>query len=209
MSFYFEVNKISDVYNRRYVKVQDLLASVGGLIKMLFTIASLMVYISNNKMLIELGNVSFKQHNSYSIECLNLSKPMTNELKDITDKKDPIQLNDSNLKIHQNNFINEKKEMPENLNMTLYDYLKSVFNCKSKYTKKNYEKIQNLIRKQLEISSIVLSTLMTHKLSQILFREEYEKAELVPKIDSEFKITDDKECENLLKKLSDKILLHE
>jgi hypothetical protein len=61
MITYFEGMKINDVYYRRYVKVQDLLASVGGLIKLLFMVASLLMNnISENQMIIDMSNDLFR-----------------------------------------------------------------------------------------------------------------------------------------------------
>jgi hypothetical protein len=44
--FYFESTKITDNYNRKYVKIQDLVASIGGLIKFIYVFSSILISFS-------------------------------------------------------------------------------------------------------------------------------------------------------------------
>jgi hypothetical protein len=56
-SFYLESTRITDRYNRKYVKIQDLVANIGGLIRCLFLVSSLLTtFFSESKLYIDLIN---------------------------------------------------------------------------------------------------------------------------------------------------------
>jgi hypothetical protein len=155
--FQIEGNNINDVHSRRYIKVQEIIASIGGLIKFLFLFASLLVdFFANLDMRLEIFN-SLYSHSGVSYES-------------------PCNSSISNLKQNDLSIIrlNNKSKSPSNEmrlkgKVSVADYMRGVFRCKSVYGKDAYLYFNNYIYGKLEISNMIKDSL---SLENLLSRKE-------------------------------------
>jgi hypothetical protein len=195
LSFYFDVNKINDVYYRRYVKIQDILAQVGGLIKLLFTVSSfLMMYPLHNRLLIELGNSNFKLNKD-----IRLNKIENHSID--RSSKNPITDEFFGMK-KTNNFVSSKPCSSEKIEMNLNDNFRAICKCKARYTKDQYKFLKIAIMNNLEITNFIRSNLMIDKINRTLFPADDAREMIIPKMNERMRISDDRECKLLLKSLS-------
>jgi hypothetical protein len=144
--FYIETTKMSDNYSRKYVKIQDLIANIGGLIKFLFTIASvIMSFYSEAYFTIDIANSLFQVRGG---EEDNNHLSRSNVIK-----------SESRSVIPAFNFtaINNREKSFRNIDVSLGDYIKSFIFCKSKYKREQYRSLQTLINGSLEVRKIISS----------------------------------------------------
>jgi hypothetical protein len=212
VSLYFDANKINDVYYRRYVKIQDLLASIGGLIKLLFTVSSLMnMYFSYNKLLLEIGVNTFKLNKeivlletksnkivNYSLDKSNLHNESKNPNPDESFGVKKI-----------NNFVSSKHDSSEKIEMSSNDIIRVVFKCKARYTKGQYNLMKIAVMNNLEITNIIRSNLMIEKINQTLFQDDDARELMICKMNEKMQISNDRDCKLLLKSLSRSLLTEE
>jgi hypothetical protein len=162
--FQIDGSNINDVNFRRYVKVQDIIASIGGLIKFLLTIATLFVeFFSNLGMRLDIINSLFY-------------------IKEPSDKRresssmNHLQNNDVN--IIGFNKMGNRVILKENrvINSSIRDYLKNVFRCRSRYPINLYYQFNDIIYQKLEITNIIKDSLILEKLTTLVLSEdEYKK----------------------------------
>jgi hypothetical protein len=211
LSLYFEVNKINDVYYRRYVKIQDLLASIGGLIKLLFTVSSLMImYFSHNKLLLEIGVNTFKLNKEIVLLETKSNKIVNHSLdkSNLNETKNPNP--DESFGVKKiNNFVSSKPDSSEKIEMSLIDIIHVVFKCKARYTKGQYNLMKIAVMNNLEIKNIIRSNLMIEKINRTLFQDDDARELMICKMNEKMEISNDRDCKLLLKSLSKSLLAEE
>jgi hypothetical protein len=180
-SIVLESTKITDNYNRRYVKVQDLIANIGGLIKFLFTFSSILMYVfSHNHLCIELSKELFtlskdipkRQHSQAN---LNSTPSIVNDpFKKSTKEIIYTNLN-NNLKD-----INTGTSRLKNLNLreakiSFCDYLSSVFLCRSNVGRNAYVALKKIINEKLELKFLLKNSLKVDAFYKSILTEEQKK----------------------------------
>jgi hypothetical protein len=159
---YIEATKMTDNYYRKYVKLQDLIANTGGLIKFLFTISSviLTVYTDKHK-LVDISNSLF-QVQRISME----NESNTNLVRFESKMATPVGL------VFANPLQQEKRQKHKNIDTSFKDYIKARFGCKSKYIISHYIGLNKLIENSLEMREVINSVLKMDKLVNKVFRNE-------------------------------------
>lgn len=94
------LNKKTSTYERRYLKVQEIAADIGGLFKFMWIIGSLFMYPISNKLInLDLMNEVFN-FQPYGVEVNNKRKPFSSQYKILLDNKNEINIknysNDNN-----------------------------------------------------------------------------------------------------------------
>jgi hypothetical protein len=158
---YFETTRMSDNYYRKYVKLQDLIANIGGLIKFLFTLTSIILSVYTDKYkLIDISNSLFKVRRVVNTE--------NNTNNALLVKSDPRIITPINT-VLANKIQQDMKTRGRNLDINLMDYVKAQFKCKSKYTKMHYASLDALINNNLDIMEIIRCILKVDKLVEKVF----------------------------------------
>jgi hypothetical protein len=149
-------NNVNDVHYRKYIKVQEIIASIGGLIKFLFIFASLLVDLfANLDMRLEIINSLYTQKNLVK----GCDSPGNSSI--------------SNLKQNEVNIIrlNNKNKSPTNEmfkgKVSAADYFKSLFRCRSVYGKEIYKYFNSYIYDKLEISNIIRDSVYLENLMSL------------------------------------------
>lgn len=194
MALTLESPKVSEKYSRRYVKVQDLVANVGGLIKSIFVLGKficefysarfLYFYVSNK--LLTMNGCNYNMNKS-EILSLNVSSGKETQItkmnnpgksKDLKTRKSNISLNTfsrsvnlDSLKLAVNNDNQNLKVMPK-LELSFYDYLKATFCMKrSKYKSDQYSLILSFIKKQFDVVYIINMFMKIIKMQKLILNE--------------------------------------
>jgi hypothetical protein len=130
--------RVKDQYYRKYVKIQDLLASIGGIIKLIITVSTLLnSFYSSKQFIFNISNECFVEN--------RLDKNCSDSILGIVSKNKP--------------FFNCEQTFPKILQeptkFDFRDYIRA--NCKkrSKYTKEKYNLITKTVEKCLDICFIV------------------------------------------------------
>jgi hypothetical protein len=155
-------SRLSDVYYRRYVKVQEILANVGGIMNFLFTISGLLIsFYSTNFAIFDLAYDIFEIHTINKDEFYRSAV----NYKDLT-------MNSVNL-----NLRNMKKEDINNecFTGTFFDYIKARCRCRSLYNKKQYYSLQNLIQSRLDLKDLLCNIYATERVVRTYFKGEEER----------------------------------
>jgi hypothetical protein len=138
--FYFESNRITDNYFRKYVKVQDLVASIGGLIKFIYVFSAMLLYFYSDQVLnFDIATTLYTEVEE-KVPNLNLTNNLqgsNNELKEISVNR-----------------LVGNRVIYKPLEHRTGDYFKALLRCKSRYTKSNYERFRELIRGKFELTYI-------------------------------------------------------
>jgi hypothetical protein len=140
--------KIQDTYVRKYIKVQDVVANVGGLLKFLLTVGTLILMPY--------------QHRSFKFEIINslykidqpdeVSKEQKVNLVDLSQK--PIDLT-------RNNYIGKTgtdQSSYKDFNLSFRDYMKALLGCSYKYPKKQYNHLIEFVNRKFEFMTYVKTT---------------------------------------------------
>jgi hypothetical protein len=181
MMLTLESPKLSDRYYRRYVKVQDLVANVGGLIKSIFLIGSFICeYYSNSFLYFYISNKLITiNKNNYHYEKIELKSINTSAKKDFTKilsvSNSYITNNPHIPKI--NNYIpenceNQKLGIMRKVDLSFHDYLKAKL-CKksSKFKSEQYRLIVNFIKKQFDVLYIINQFMNIIKMKNLFINE--------------------------------------
>jgi hypothetical protein len=141
-SYYLESTRITDRYFRRYVKIQDLVANIGGLIRCLFMVSTMLTtFFSESKLFLDIANslYTFTKDDSRSDNIKNSAANMLpNELK----------FAGNSVIIHPKRIITNEIKPPDSI-----DYYKSLLCCyRSMYTKSGYHKLRDMIHSRFELS---------------------------------------------------------
>jgi hypothetical protein len=157
LALYIDTTKMTDNYFRKYVKLQDLIANIGGLIKFLFTISSIILsFYTERYKLIDISNSVFQVQKA----------PMNNEGSNInlvgleSRVATPVSLDKA---FNRSPQIERKgcRDMDANIG----DYIKAQFKCRSKYSKSHYNSLRNFIQNSLEVKEIIKCVLRAEKLA--------------------------------------------
>jgi hypothetical protein len=162
--FQIDGNNVNDLHVRKYIKVQDIIASIGGLIKFLFIIASL--------------SVEFFGKLGMRLEIINSLYRLPNEVKDCRPPNSSInhfknKENETNvIKFNNNKRVSVSSSPDIPITASVVDYLRSLLRCKSVYGKIMYRQFNNYIYSKLEISNVIRDSLYLEKLMAIMLKEE-------------------------------------
>lgn len=216
LNIYVDVNRVSDIYNRNYVKIQDILAAIGGLLKFILNLSTIITSFLSKKIFIsEISNNSFKVNNTIKkIDLIN-KDDSSNILKNINFPnslycdKNNISINDSNIKIAdnnkprlENNFVNEKNSDSYPLNLSVSDFIKTKLKCKSKYKAHYYNILEKFVFNDLEIQKLFSNSLLLNKLSKTLIPDDLENDILISKLDQDLNPDDSRDCSIIRKSIS-------
>jgi hypothetical protein len=138
--FYLESTRITDNYHRKYVKVQDLVASIGGLIKFIyFFIAILLYYYSDHVLSFDVASALYTEVEERipNPNLTNNFQASNIEMKDVTVNR-----------LVGNRVIFKALEVKNG------DYFKALLRCKSRYTKSNYNRFKELVMGKFELTYI-------------------------------------------------------
>jgi hypothetical protein len=134
ISVFVYTTKIQDMYVRKYIKIQDIVANVGGLLKFLLTLGTII--------LMPYQGSSFRFdiiNNLYKIsQSVDVSKEKKIDFADISQK--PIDLS-------RNNYIGrtgQDASSSKDLSLSFRDYTKALLGCTNKYSKKQYNHLIDL-----------------------------------------------------------------
>jgi hypothetical protein len=157
---YFEATKMSDNYYRKYVKLQDLIANIGGLIKFLFTVTSVILsFYTDRYKLIDISNSLFQVRRICS----------QNDSNNIMLKSDSKIITPLSSVIANKRLAQDTKPRGYGLDAGLVDYIKAHLKCKSRYSKSHYASLRTLISNSLEIREIINCILKVDKLVERVF----------------------------------------
>lgn len=161
ITLYIGYSKTYYKYQRTYMKIQDLLAQVGGVIKFIFTLFQVISYLFNeyylNTYLLSLSKTKIRTDNKKEDEHISIPSFKKQQHK-IKSKPINININKSDSKIEisknptnnpkVNNFLNKNKEDNLSESITFYEYLKYMLACGSSTVKKNcaYANSLNLLK---------------------------------------------------------------
>lgn len=197
MTLTLESPKISDKYVRRYVKIQDLVANVGGLIKSIFMLGKIIcefysarfLYfnISNRLITIDGSDYNFEKteasrriflkekeseitKTNYPGKSIQLKKGKTN-ININTISRNANITNISRLKLAITDDNKKSKGMPK-IDLTFYDYLKALI-CKnkSKFKTDQYRLIVNFVKKQFDVVYMINQFMIIIKMKKLLIEE--------------------------------------
>jgi hypothetical protein len=134
---YFESTRITDNYFRKYVKVQDLVASIGGLVKFIFIFSALLLhYYSKDVLNFDIAEALYTEQEGRTIMSGGVLPGSTAfDLKDIS----------------VNNLVGPTYTVKD-FRPSVKDCIKAIFKCKSRYTKKHYEQLRDLIKEKFELT---------------------------------------------------------
>jgi hypothetical protein len=158
----------------------------------------MMMHASHNKLLLELGNNTFKLNKDIILEI------KSNKIENYSlekSSKNPV-IGESFEMKRINNFVNNKPETSEKIAMNLIDYARAVFKCKATYTKNQYKFLKFAVMNNLEITNIIKSNLMIEKINRALFPADDARELMISKMNVKMEINDDRDCKLLLKSLS-------
>jgi hypothetical protein len=155
-------NNIADNHFRRYVKVQDIIARLGGLINFLITIASLLVqFFATMKMRLDITNSLFNIQDDHKDSKADNSSNSNGQLNN----KDNINVvRFCHLKNVHN--INSKGSKP--IKASVVDYMRSLFKCRSIYNQSLYKQFNNIVCSKLEITNIIQDSLCLENFVSVL-----------------------------------------
>jgi hypothetical protein len=159
------------MYFREYIKVQDLIANVGGLVKFLFTFTGiLMQFYSKNDLVFEISNELFQVNKNEELKPHGV--PSGNNVSCL----DPSRVNEksSSLMVFHHAVPKVPALMNANansLNVSFCDYLKAMVGCRSGYSKKVYNGLNSFIHDKLEVRSIIGSCYKVERLVDILIKK--------------------------------------
>jgi hypothetical protein len=160
----FETSHLMDVYDRSYIKVQEIMAEVGGFFKFLITIATLLVKLfSNNKLYISIGD----KYVDHTTQNNKLGLPSLHSMNQDSVSK-MINLNsmlEKQRKIVNNNEVETR--------LTFGGYLKATICKKSTtQTKITYEKVINIINERLSIEYYLKQNIKLDVIGSIIIPQE-------------------------------------
>ena len=180
MELDLETTHLVDVYDRRYLKVQELMAQVGGLFKFLvifgeiitrfFVNKQFLIALANNftnfqtddKVINKNSNPNIGMHTSKNY--INVEESYSNNKNSISNVKIiPLKINDcnSNVKIK---YLQKQK-------LSIFVYVKSFF-CKTQgFGKKEYDKIFKVIKNSLGLETYLKTLARQEELISLLLPE--------------------------------------
>jgi hypothetical protein len=171
-NFYYQIvfvgENIADNYFRRYIKLQDIIASIGGLLKFLLTLASLALnYFVKLNLRLDLLNTFYDLKLVPLSHQVGVEKSMLKEVSglDISNLRDLKDIKKDNF-VNTNN-VNNALEIV-NIKASLKDYLKGVLGCRSKYEGKLYKQFKDLITSKFEIMNFIKDSISIDNLIEIL-----------------------------------------
>ena len=171
MSIYIGFTKTYYKYQRTYMKVQDLLAQVGGVIKAVFTFFQVFSYFFNSYYLdTYVLSLTQKHKLTYTEKKLN---DISNSKLDLTKDKSVADVKQSKI----NNFMDKRSESHDfslRTDIKMFEYLKYLFCCGTedvirsvKYVKK-MTSVENLIESNTEF--LHLKSMLFNDHQQIGFK---------------------------------------
>jgi hypothetical protein len=143
-------SKIQDTYVRRYIKVQDIVANVGGLLKSLLMIGSLLLtYFQERSFKFEIINNLYRLSDVVKTDLGGIESrvQIVNELKDNTNNQ---------IDITRNNFTPPKEKFKD-LQLSFFDYICSK-KCRSKYPHLQYKYLIKFIDEKFEVLNYIRTT---------------------------------------------------
>jgi hypothetical protein len=160
---YLESQKITDNYYRKYTKVQDIIANIGGVLKLLLSISSIILsFYSKFDLTTDIINTVYQIPDPNEKDNLN-----NKQLRDI-----------STSQIVNNNYMQESIQTQpklKNLKTSFFDYLKAKLRCKSRYSKVFYKMIYDAVNDQFELTNIIKKFLVIDKMVEFLADDQKEK----------------------------------
>jgi hypothetical protein len=155
LNFYLNGSSITDNYYRQYIKVQDIIAYIGGIVKVLFTLSGFVVEsYSFKRAEFFLTNEIFHIKKDYSKDssCLvNNSSIVNSKLNKDTNVMTVIKSNNNIINSQQTN----NRHMYSECKLNVFDYLRAKLNCKSTYTNKQYLSFSKIINDKFEIKELI------------------------------------------------------
>jgi hypothetical protein len=152
--------KIQDTYVRKNIKVQDIVANVGGLLKFLLTLGTvLLIPYQQRSFKFEIINNLYKinQHVEIKNQKADLAeisqKPI--DLVDISQK--PADLDNSQkVDLTRNNYMGRTTDLSsKELMLSFMDYTKALFGCSYKYSKKQYNHLIEFVNRKFEFITYI------------------------------------------------------
>jgi hypothetical protein len=165
ISVFIFTTKIQDTYVRKYVKVQDIVANVGGLLKFLLTLGTIVLMpYQQRSFKFEIINSLYKISESVegskgrkvdlgdSNQPVDVSKGQKIDFADISQK--PID-------ITKNNYVSRiglNSSSFKDINLSFRDYAKALLGCTNKYSKKQYNHLIDFVNRKFEFMTYVKTT---------------------------------------------------
>jgi hypothetical protein len=162
----FETSHLVDVYDRSYIKVQEIIAEVGGFFKFLLTVGTLFQYFLSRKVF----------YMSLANKFIELDTKPTQTT--ITPQAHTLIPMESISKIVSVNHIMDLKKIEQSsdtvvkrgdkLHLTSPDYLKSVMRCSSRYSNKLYSKVIDYVKDKVSIENYFKEQLKLETISSLV-----------------------------------------
>jgi hypothetical protein len=182
-----DVSRVESVNSRRYVKVQEILANVGGIFKFLFMTCQFILYFYTKlSFYFEISESFFyilpestnKIINNTSLVNKNFNQSKVNF---VTENKNSFVYK----YIKKNSIKNtEVKIIHQKINLRFYEYLKLItFNRGDSKRREQYNICQNLVDSVLEVKNLVNLNLATNNLINLLMKDKAHKIIFKSKFD--------------------------
>jgi hypothetical protein len=152
-------HNLIDSHFRRYIKVQDIIASLGGLIKFLITFASIFMKLYTYKIL-ELDVIN-RYYNVREVT----STPV------LIEQRPDSSISQSRVNIKNNNFVTKKVHV-KNLRASVFDYASSLCRCRSKYSKSLYYQFEDIFTEKMEVMNLYKDSINLENLVNVVLSAE-------------------------------------
>jgi hypothetical protein len=150
---------LKDNYFRNYIKVQDIIAKIGGLFQFLLTVATyLLESVSIKSMRFELINSIYRATDGIIDESTKKSYAISSGITII------------------NNPVQKISKPPCDIKTSVLDYYQSLFGCGSRYTINSYRTLLKNIESKFEVSRIVQNSLSVEYLANSLLNDPQKSA---------------------------------
>lgn len=174
MWVYFKVKQQNSYYKRKYSKVQDLLAQIGGFVNCFYIFAFILNYLYSqlfiiSQTLVEIFSIRITKRDLKQSTVRENNDPMENEKKFETESPDPYK-------------YDSIKEIRLGFLDYVYYYTGCFGNEKRQKTRAILEKGSSIMQKCLDIKFMIKKFYELEKLKQLLLKEdEYDKFERLEK----------------------------
>lgn len=187
--FSFQNNPILKNYSRTYIKVQDLISNIGGIIEGLYIFIYLFLFLIGNK----LSKINIFNHlpiieKSNIIKVMNLYKNNLNKRSSIisSSKVNICNNYNTNMFFNENNIkensLKLTKKMKSKIKLKWYDFLFCGKSCFSTFNYKIYNYYSNILINLLSVETLFSSIYKSDLLSKfVLSDEEYKLIEFLSK----------------------------
>jgi hypothetical protein len=166
--FVISGDNLMDNYSRRYIKIQDIIANIGGLLKFLLSIASFLL-----SFFVNLGLRLDVLNTLYDLKSSNETLPPV-DIKLGSVKGDSINM--SNIHIKKDNYMSPSNIVVHQIKASVGDYLRSTLHCRSKYKSKLYRQFEELTYYKFEILNVIKDSIRLENIVTLLCSEEQKQA---------------------------------